>query len=531
MEKREIFISFFKNFWIYILIFVLAFGYRCLALSHKDFLFGDSMYSFSCSTPTNTTTDGKQIKVYYGTYKFDKEKNYTSKEVKRVLYEAKSGIKSIWADLKAMRNANIDKSHTNFYYSIFRIWNAGFDGLDYKEMIVRGVSLNLIFFTFSFFFLYKLLSLIKDDKRFISLGLFFSFICSASISNTMLIREYALSETCLILFLYVSMVFYKKIQLYDEDIPIPKCALYSVPFAMLALTGYLIAIFEFMVVAALLCSCIYHKRKILTEKLILICMFALGLVLLFYPHYFTWGLNNEQIAPMHQTVYNLVEHKVAWSKIIMKFYKFLGLFLFSPIFILVFFSLYPIAVDDKKEDYNKSEKAILYFGMFTVIYWTFFIWFITPHMLHFYPERYIMPAAFLFALLPVLLMYKFKRGFLYFTCALYALINLTLIQYPKAPDALGRLEYVYNAKRVVPPTKYMYLPWVVNNTVYSSWAMGNYYVYFTNHNTVRFDSDVDHKKIEFKKYLYLTNNQDKQPENSKKLLSYAKTVLYLVENQ
>lgn len=106
--------------------------------------------------------DGKIFKKQWNCYEFENGKIYSLNAVKKSLFESKASFKSVVEDLNTMRVANIDRPHTNLYYILLRIWTIGFDGISLKKMILKGCTLNLIFFAFFVFFP---LQAIKFNKK------------------------------------------------------------------------------------------------------------------------------------------------------------------------------------------------------------------------------------------------------------------------------------------------------------------------------------------------------------------------------
>ena len=105
----------FRNNWIYLIIFVLVFSLRICALHNKATFFVDDVASFICSTPNNKL-EGAKFKYYIEDLRMPAGVDYSGRTVRKALFESKSDIKSIFEDLISLRNKNYDASHTSLYY-------------------------------------------------------------------------------------------------------------------------------------------------------------------------------------------------------------------------------------------------------------------------------------------------------------------------------------------------------------------------------------------------------------------------------
>ena len=159
-----------KKYIVYCLIFILAFGLRLLAFHQKDFIHHDEPFTFFGATPVNVLPDGNSsFKKSWDVYNIEFNKKYKVRALKKSFFGSDNSLKSLVTDLKEIRSSNIDSSHPIIYYSVFRIFNTGFNGVSWHEGIIRGAFLNLLLFSLSFFFLFKLLNLIREnDTKFIS---------------------------------------------------------------------------------------------------------------------------------------------------------------------------------------------------------------------------------------------------------------------------------------------------------------------------------------------------------------------------
>lgn len=89
----------------------------------------------------------------YGWSKYyDEDKVWSANELKKAILWNDASFNGAISDVAKLWNNNRDSPHTNLYYSLLRLWHIGFDSVDIDSIIMRGISLNLIFFAFSFLF-------------------------------------------------------------------------------------------------------------------------------------------------------------------------------------------------------------------------------------------------------------------------------------------------------------------------------------------------------------------------------------------
>lgn len=139
------------------------------------------------------------------------EGTYFGKELKERIYFDDNSISDLWHDLKELWKNNYgDTSHPNLYYSLFRAWNFDVKSGDFAWLKARGIGLNIVFFVLGFYASFILMTKIfSRENLFVPLFLAFAFLNSASVTNTIFIRPYALQEMLLIVFVLNCFVFFK----------------------------------------------------------------------------------------------------------------------------------------------------------------------------------------------------------------------------------------------------------------------------------------------------------------------------------
>lgn len=118
----------------------------------------------------------------------------------------------MWHDLKELwkNNYGDGASHPNLYYTLLRAWSFDIKSGDFAWIKARGIGLNLVFFAFGFCAVFILMTKILSRHSFlVPLFLAIVFWNSASVTNTIFMRSYALQEMLLLIFALNCFVFYK----------------------------------------------------------------------------------------------------------------------------------------------------------------------------------------------------------------------------------------------------------------------------------------------------------------------------------
>ncbi len=168
-----------------ILIFSFGIVLRLYWAEHKEGMHMDEVATFSVSE-----CDGA---FYSPDVYVPQEFVATGKEIKKFYFIHDTRIKGTLHDLRYMWHNVYDYNHTNFYYSLIRVFFTGSNTTDVKVINKRGILLNLILFTLSFIVLLHLLLLYyRENKDVILFTLFCYSAMSGSISDALFIRPYEL---------------------------------------------------------------------------------------------------------------------------------------------------------------------------------------------------------------------------------------------------------------------------------------------------------------------------------------------------
>ena len=424
--------DYFKNLYIYFIIFFLGLGFRIYALSTEPELHIDEPSSFVVATIDNTL-DEESILIFKPTWNYFNltyNKEYKAKDVQNAFFVAKKSPSSVIKALKTIRNHNIDRQHPTLYHSILRLWNIPLGDFEYHKYLNHARSLNLIFYVISFFFMFKLLSLIKDDKRFISLGLFFGFLNSGGIMIDTMAREYALTEAFLIITTYIAFIIGKKI-VDNENIRIAYIVLYPIGFSLFLSSCYLSVIYMGIIACVLTLLSIIYKRWYLLFQLFAIFLLTTCYTVWIYPGYFDFSSANEHYKTAKSNILEFFDIKLITEKTTYLI-KHMDMFIFKKIvyvpimFIVGFLFIFKSEKFCKEEILNKKELISLLILIGCAMLWAILVNYTVPYK---YFARYIMPAVSIYCLVLILFVYRFKTTLTSVIMVLFAFS--TFIQIPQ----------------------------------------------------------------------------------------------------
>ena len=443
--------KFFKNFYIYILIFALGLGFRIFALSTEPPLHIDEVFSFVGSTSSSNLDKDSlyEFKIRWNILRFENNKEYYSKDIQKALFVGEKSVSSVIKDFKKLRDSNIDRQHPTLYYSILRVWNLSLKDFNPNKYVNHARTLNLVFYLISFFFMFKLLQFIKNDKKFISLGLFFAFTNAGGIMIDTMAREYALMEAFLIISTYIACIIGKKI-VDNENIPIPMLFVYPLGFSLFLLSGYFALIYMVILITVLLSICIYYKRWYKIFNLFVILITTYLYTVLFYPLYFDFSLQNEHYETMKSNIKNIFSINSIIDLIPVLCKHFIDYVFDKIIYFIVLFNicLYFIIPNPKCCDdnyFSKKETFCILILIAVSFCWAFLVNQTTPYS---YYARYIMPAAAIYCLMTVLLVYRFKPIILYSILVLTCFINFINIKNSNIID-IDRIKHLNGNGNIV----------------------------------------------------------------------------------
>lgn len=214
-----------------IIIFILAFTLRICGISLKQDMFVDETF----------TTQISNYSQYYSgiSVPLDEKQILTGEDIKQEVMSLNPSIKDVINDVISLHQFTKDTPHSNLYYSLYRIWFSGYGKFELKKFITHGCTLNLIFFSFSFYYMYKLLKRLFGKESFlVPFGLFCAYLNTASISTTLFIREYALQECLFVALTYYVVKYYDFIGKNISDYGIKDVFKLATIISLTFLSGY-----------------------------------------------------------------------------------------------------------------------------------------------------------------------------------------------------------------------------------------------------------------------------------------------------
>ena len=344
---------------------------------------GDEPFSYSISTPSNVNDKGEIFKKKWNYFRLSANKTYKGKYLKEIFFKAHEG--ALGKDLKMMYVSTHDDGHSNFYYSLFRIYNCGLDEINPTFMKMFGIIFNIALCAFAMLVMFKLLRTILKEDRHIPLAMLITFFNTGAISCAMFVREYQLQ---MIFFILVSYIFVK---IYDDIEKGEKLSssfvvfLYSLVLALFALSAYFSEVYTAILGGVLLYKAYKNNRK---DWLIALIVMYLGHFLIakcLYLGFFNFFGSDD----FPQEPFNL---KRIWDRFCTN-----NLFMYKSVFYFPVLVLTPIALGMyfKKHKTFKNTK----YNMFLLLALLASIWsYIIIYIAHLDYMRYVMAGYPIMAL-------------------------------------------------------------------------------------------------------------------------------------
>ncbi len=313
-------------------------------------------------------------------------KKFTGKELKQMTYWNNESLKDTLSDIKNLYIYARDDSHSDIYYILTRIAFANENEFSIKSTILRAGILNLILFSLSFFFMYKLLAILfKNNFKLVAFGLFVAFFNTAAISTTCYFRPYQLQQAAFILVTY----YFVKLLL-DEKTNIYKA---SFAISLAFLSGY------YSLIYVSIFAVVLFIKNINKKLLFKIAGLSILFTTLFYPIYFFGIISyraTEILEISNRFLKNLYYSCINFPLIYLKY-----LFSLSLLIYLIYLMI---------KIYKKGLKTNDFSKLIPLIFWLNFLWsviviLIAPYKL----LRYIMPAFPLMALIIPYIINHFKK--------------------------------------------------------------------------------------------------------------------------
>jgi hypothetical protein len=415
------------QFLVLLIIYLLTLGIRVYWLTQKNGLHIDEGWE----VPTVYCNDYPHFKYY------ELNKEYTGKEINEITFCDDGTIKSALGDIyRLWKDNGGDNVHPNLYYLLLRLSLVGLRTWSIKLFIFRGGILNLISFTISFVFFFLLMNLFFTNSRLLQFSATAcAFLSTATISNTLLLREYQIQETMLIVFCYYffKTISLKKYCIHEKSIYInTKLILFlSLVTAFTFLTGYYTIIFVGFF--GLYVVFINFKTKNYVEIVFYIVILCLGFLFahIFYPGYFS-GFFSSRALETKQTLFtdynrNITSSIASASAILIRYY-----FTFPVIGVLVLCLIILICQKHKLIIQTPALCVFMVSILFVVI-----VQFLAPIK----TLRYVMPVFPFFVFIPSLMIYSIQDRKL-------SMVVVLLLCIAFSKDALNqdKIEHLYRNK-------------------------------------------------------------------------------------
>lgn len=213
---------------------------------------GDEPFSYSVSTPSNLNDSGEVFKKKWNYFRLQANKVYKGRFLKEIFFKPYPGM--LGKDLAMMYNSVKDDGHSNFYYSLFRIYNSGLDEFNPSFMKVFGILFNVFLMLFAFWVMFKLLRFILKEDKHIPLAMLIAFVNAGAISCTMFVREYQLQSIFFILATYIFTRIYYSIENKEE-----LYNAWNLFLCTLGLTFFVLSAYYSEVYIAILGGCLLYK--------------------------------------------------------------------------------------------------------------------------------------------------------------------------------------------------------------------------------------------------------------------------------
>jgi len=411
--------------FLVVFVFLFAFGVRLHYVFQKEEFHVDEVLSVILAS----------YNKYGWNMHYDEDKIYTGKEVRKLTFFEDSSIKSALYDVNRLRKDNRDGPHTNLYYSCLRFWFAGTQTSDSQRIIVQSCLLNLLFFTFSFLFLYKLIRILFSNKWLSCMALAVAFLNTGSISTTMLIRPYQLQETLFIIFVYLFAHLYQKINLKQAIDSWKNLLIIALVTALTLLSGYFAVLFILLFGIVLVYK--LYKEKQSNNINFIICSFIVALIFAFaayqkYEKGFFDHRAGEAVGKITDTVIdNIYRSSIEFLSILHK-----HLF-YTPIIVFVCLSMMYIIYCQRKSRKIRCSQLLSVILLISFL-WAAAIMILAPYKVY----RYIAPTIPLLALFITGVVAHFRSSKIIFTA-----MSFCVAIYGYTAFCSDKIEFLYKGKK------------------------------------------------------------------------------------
>ena len=218
---------------------------------------------------------------------FDVNRPYTGRQINEEVFFNDASLKDFFKDMAHLWIYNKDSAYTSLYLMLFRLSFIFTKTCDFGAIVLRGITLNLVFFAFAFYFMLLMLEKLTDNRITIPLVLFAAFSTPASVGLTVFLRSYALQEALIILFSYFFVFYYKKILSGGGEFRSVKNFISGTLLIGIVLSSdYFILFYAALLGAAVIIACLRRKQS---ENALFFISMALCSLIVAKLLYLSWG--------------------------------------------------------------------------------------------------------------------------------------------------------------------------------------------------------------------------------------------------
>lgn len=367
-------------------VFVFALGLRWYHIHHKNGFHVDETLSVSISNVSGYVW-GKTLP----------NGEFFGKELKEMVYWNNPTLSDAWQDIqKLWKNNNGDLAHPDLYYVLLRLWNVGVKTGDFEWIKQRGLGLNLVFFVLSFCIVGALGYRLFGSSYLVPLLLGLVFLNSAGVSNTIFLREYALQECMIWLFVLNSVIFYQ-----NAKVRFWFVLYYGFCTGLLLLSGYF-SLFFVVLGVAVLAVCKWRKIWAMLSLVIVVASaFVWSRVL--YKSYFV-GLLDSGRAKEAKTKLDSAAMLENLKQSMSVLWDILQIH-YNTYVLLVFGVGLGCALVWRKAHIDTLWRALIVLGCVACV-WMLIVMYLAPYK----TLRYIVPAFGLLYFLAVAMLYMWRKS-------------------------------------------------------------------------------------------------------------------------
>ncbi len=192
-----------KTFAVILLFFVITVGLHVYWSTQKINYHQDECYGIGLANISEHN--------FWTGKKFPNYTPFTGEQIKTDVFFDNASLGDAAHDLAKLWFYNNDTAYTSLYLMLFRLSFLGVKTYNFSTIVFHSAVLNLICLCFAFYFLLRILSLLKINDRLKPFIILLAFITRAAVMNTIYIREYAFQQAILLMFTYLFIFYFNAV--------------------------------------------------------------------------------------------------------------------------------------------------------------------------------------------------------------------------------------------------------------------------------------------------------------------------------